>query len=53
MVIPNDAEGLDELMDAFGEKLPGYACEETYRRIINAQLATEGRFPLWRKIPSE
>ncbi|MFL9923533.1 anaphase-promoting protein [Herbaspirillum lusitanum] len=47
MLVPNDAEGLDGLMDAFKLHLPGYGNDQTYATVIAAMAAMEGSFPVW------
>lgn len=49
LVVPNDAEGLDALQDAFKERLPGYDNDKTYQTVINAMSAMEGNFAVWSK----
>lgn len=47
IIAPNDADGLDALMDAMKERLPGYDNDATYQAVISAMAAMEGHFPIW------
>ncbi len=47
--MPNDAVGGKELMDEFGNRLPGFRRDETYRVIIDAMGAMEGMFMVWKR----
>lgn len=47
--IPNDAPGLEQLMEQFKTQLPGYDNDATYQAVINAMGAMEGSFEIWRK----
>jgi len=47
--VPNDAPGLESLMEAFKLKLPGYDSDATYQAVISAMGAMEGTFEVWKK----
>lgn len=47
--MPNDSVGGKELMDEFGNRLPGFRQDETYRVIIDAMGAMEGMFMVWKR----
>lgn len=47
--IPNDAPGLENLMEEFKQKLPGYDNDTTYSAVIAAMGAMEGTFEIWRR----
>jgi len=49
VMVPNDAEGIDALMDAMRTRLPGYDNEQTYQTVATAMAAMEGSFPVWRR----
>lgn len=50
--IPNDAPGLENLMEEFKQKLPGYDNDATYAAVIAAMGAMEGTFEIWRRSAS-
>lgn len=52
IIVPNDADGLDALMDAMKERLPGYDNDTTYQAVISAMAAMEGHFPIWSRKPA-
>ncbi|WP_050466324.1 hypothetical protein [Herbaspirillum chlorophenolicum] len=52
IIVPNDAEGLDALMEAMKARLPGYDNDATYQTIISAMAAMEGHFPVWSRKPA-
>ncbi|MCA1322738.1 anaphase-promoting protein [Herbaspirillum sp. alder98] len=52
VLVPNDAEGLDALMDAFKQRLPGFSDDQTYQTIIAAMSALEGSFHIWSRKPA-
>lgn len=52
ITVPNDAEGLDALMDAMKARLPGFDNDATYQAIISAMAAIEGHFPVWNRKPA-
>ncbi|MBP0596833.1 anaphase-promoting protein [Herbaspirillum sp. LeCh32-8] len=52
VLVPNDAEGLDQLQDAMKQKLPGFDDDKTYETVIAAMSAMEGSFHLWRRQPA-
>lgn len=51
VIIPNDADGLDALMDAMKLRLPDYDNEKSYQTIITAMAAMEGSFHVWSRKP--
>lgn len=52
IIVPNDADGLDALMDAMKARLPGYDNDATYQVVISAMAAMEGHFPVWSRKPA-
>jgi hypothetical protein len=47
VLIPNDAEGLDALLEAMKQRLPGYDNDKNYETVIAAMSAMEGSFHVW------
>jgi len=47
--LPNDTPGLENLMEEFKVKLPGYDNDATYNAVISAMGAMEGTFEVWKK----
>ncbi|ALU88998.1 hypothetical protein Hrubri_1794 [Herbaspirillum rubrisubalbicans M1] len=47
VLVPNDAEGLEALMEAMKLRLPGYDDERNYETVITAMSAMEGSFHVW------
>jgi hypothetical protein len=49
LCIPNDANGGKELfLNGFSEFIPGYKSEATFKTIIEASMAMEGTFTVWK-----
>ncbi|EJN07377.1 hypothetical protein [Herbaspirillum sp. YR522] len=49
VLVPNDAEGLDALTEAFKARLPGFSDDRTYQSVIAAMSALEGSFAIWKR----
>lgn len=47
VLIPNDAEGLDALLEAMKQRLPGYDNDKNHETVIAAMAAMEGSFHVW------
>ncbi|MBV8624338.1 MAG: anaphase-promoting protein [Herbaspirillum sp.] len=47
VLVPNDADGLEALMDAMKTRLPGYDNDKNYETVIAAMSAMEGSFHVW------
>lgn len=47
--LPNDTPGLENLMEAFKTKLPGYDDAAIHAAVINAMGALEGSFDIWHR----
>jgi len=52
VLVPNDAEGLEALMEAFKQRLPGFSDEQTYQSVIAAMSAMQGSFAIWSRQPA-
>jgi hypothetical protein len=49
VLVPNDADGLEELMEAMKQRLPGYDNDKSYETVIAAMSAMEGSFHVWHR----
>lgn len=49
VLVPNDADGLEELMEAMKQRLPGYDNDKNYETVIAAMSAMEGSFHVWHR----
>lgn len=49
VLIPNDADGLEALMEAMKTRLPGYDDDKNYETVIAAMSAMEGSFHVWHR----
>lgn len=47
VLVPNDAEGLDALVEAMKQRLPGFDDDKNYQTVIAAMSAMEGTFHVW------
>ncbi|MGO0792666.1 anaphase-promoting protein [Herbaspirillum seropedicae] len=52
ILVPNDADGLEELMQAMKQRLPGYDNDQNYSTVIAAMSAMEGSFHVWSRQPA-
>ncbi|KAF1041809.1 MAG: hypothetical protein GAK35_03071 [Herbaspirillum frisingense] len=52
VLVPNDADGLDGLIDAMKQRLPGYDNDKNYETVIAAMSAMEGSFHVWSRTPA-
>lgn len=49
VLVPNDADGLEALMEAMKTRLPGYDDDKNYETVIAAMSAMEGSFRIWHR----